>query len=84
MEWLTVAEVCAELRVTRSTVLAMIHRGDLLARKEPGADSQPWMVPRLALEVLINREREATRRFVADNPPGFSAMWDVETGGGPR
>lgn len=72
-----------ELQLTRTTVLAMIRRGDLLARKQPGAKSHPWMVPRLALEVFLDRERDATRRF-EENPPGFSARWDRETGSGPR
>lgn len=84
MEWLTVAEVATELQLTRTTVPAMIRRGDLLARKQPGAKSHPWMVPRLALEALLDRERDATRRFVKENPPGFSARWDRETGSGPR
>jgi len=84
VEQLTVAEVCAELQLTRTVVVAMIRRGELPAVKQGPAQSHPWLVDRAALEAWLDGQRKRTSRFVKEDPPGWSAMWDPETGAAPR
>ena len=80
MEQLTVAEVCAELQLTRTVVLAMIRSGELPAVKQGPAKSHPWLVERAALEAFLEAQRSTTRNFIEANPNGWSGMWDPETG----
>lgn len=72
--------LCAELQLTRTVVVAMIRRGELPATKQGPAQSHPWLVNRADLEAWVDGQRATIRRFVEENPPGFSAMWDPETG----
>ncbi len=54
-EWLTVADVCAYLRVTPYVVTKMLRQGRLTGVKI----GREWRVARTDLEDWINRERGA-------------------------
>jgi excisionase family DNA binding protein len=64
---LTVDDVATELKISARQAYALVRSGDLPAIRVGGRGQ--WRVERDALEEWIKEAYEATRRYIADNPP---------------